>query len=127
MINIDDILGVRYTHNGRDLNKGFDCYGLAIEVEKRFGHSLPDLDSFKSNDRDFVACKDIALGELKGKIQEVDSPEKEGDVILFNNKSVLSHIGVYLGNGKFIHCNKYGVHIERTAQSVNIGKVYTWL
>lgn len=127
MINIDDLLGVRYRHNGRDISTGFDCYGLAIEVEKRFGHTLPDPDSFKSDGRDFLVCKDIALGELKGKVCEVDTPGQEGDVILFNNKAVLSHIGVYLGNGKFIHCNKYGVHIERTAQSCYIGKVYRWL
>ena len=127
MIDIDDLLGVRYRHNGRSAKTGFDCYGLAIEVEKRFGHTLPDLDSFKADGRDFIICKDTALNELSGKVRETDTPEQEGDVILFNNNSVLNHIGVYLGNGKFIHCNKYGVHIERTAQCYNIGKVYRWL
>lgn len=127
MINIDDLLGVRYKHNGRDINTGLDCYGLAIEVEKRFGHFLPDYESFKKNDRDFMFCKDIVLEELRDKVYEVDTPEKEGDVILFNNNSILNHIGVYMGNGKFIHCNKYGVHIERIAQCCYIGKVYRWL
>lgn len=127
MINIDDLLGVRYRHNGRNAKTGFDCYGLAIEVEKRFGHILPDLDLFKADGRDFMVCKNIALNELCEKVQEVNEPEQEGDVILFNNNSVLNHIGVYLGNGKFIHCNKYGVHIERTTQCYHIGKVYRWL
>lgn len=126
MIEIDDLLGIRYKHNGRT-KEGFDCYGLAIEVERRFGHELPDMDEFKSRDRDFMVCKDMALTKVVKKVKEVPVPTKEGDVILFNNGSILNHIGVYLGDGKYIHCNKYGVHVERTSTCYNIGRVYSWL
>lgn len=126
MINIDDLLGIRYKTNGRDSN-GYDCYGLAIEVEKRFGHKLPDMEEFLKKDRVFENCKDLALKKVTSQVKQVKVPEKEGDVILFNDGSILNHIGIYLGNDKYIHCNKYGVHIESVSSCMNIGKVYTWL
>lgn len=41
MINVFDLIGLPYQENGRG-PEGYDCYGLAIEVEKRFGKKLRD-------------------------------------------------------------------------------------
>lgn len=127
MIEIEDLLGVRYKPNGRD-KSGYDCYGLAIEVEKRFGHEVPDFAEIKEKDRNYKLCLDI--GEEKtNNIKEVSLPKNEGDLILFKNEiGVNHHIGVFLGNGKFIHCDRHGVHIENINRyPVEIGRVYTWL
>lgn len=126
MINIDDLVGVRYRTNGRSIQGGFDCYGLAIEVEKRFGHNLPDLDEIKMKDRDINSCEELCVKQTKA--IQIDYPKTEGDVLFMKDGAgVMNHIGVYLGDGRFIHCNKYGVHIEKVAFYKNmIGRVYTW-
>lgn len=126
-INIDDLLGVKYVHNGRDPKIGLDCYGLAIEVSKRFGHELPDMESFFSSDRIFEDCEAQARNKVNVKV--IKEPKTEGDVLLIKNpKGIRSHIGIYLGDGEFIHCNNLGVHLEHLKRYENfIGKVYTWL
>ena len=127
MINIDDLIGVRYQVNGRSLKTGMDCYGLAIEVCKRMGHVLPDPDLLKKHFREFEKCEELILNDVK--VKQITEPCKEGDLILIKNaKGVVGHIGVYLDNGRFIHCNKDGVHIEKLIYYKNlIGRVYTWL
>lgn len=127
MINIDDLIGVRYKNNGRSIVTGMDCYGMAIEVSKRFGHILPDIAEIKASTRNLKLCEQKVLEQIN--VKEIKEPETEGDILFFKSGSgVLDHIGVYLGDGRFIHCNKYGVHIERVFYYKNmIGRVYTWL
>ena len=125
MINIDDLLGVPYKNHGRNKD-GYDCYGLVLEVEKRFGHILPDIDDMKCSEalRNFDKLHSETIKLLN--VCEITEPLQESDVILFKGTSnTLNHIGVYLGDNNFIHCNKYGVHIEKL-DKWNIGKVYTW-
>lgn len=126
MINIDDLVGIRYKTNGRSIQEGFDCYGLAIEVEKRFGHSLPDLDEIKRMDRDIKSCEELCVKQTNAIL--IDFPKTEGDVLFMKDGAgVMNHIGVYLGDGRFIHCNKHGVHLEKVAFYKHmIGKVFTW-
>lgn len=126
MINIDDLIGVRYKTNGRDIDTGFDCYGLAIEVEKRFGHTLPDFAEIKMKNRDIKNCEELCLQQTN--VLQIDFPKTEGDVLFMKDGAgVMNHIGVYLGDGRFIHCNRYGVHIEKVAfYKEMIGKVFTW-
>lgn len=126
-ISIDDLVGVKYSFNGRSKQTGFDCYGLAIEVCKRFGYTLPDVEEALSEDRDFLLCENKCL--LGVNVERTQMPKKEGDVILFKNpKGVLNHIGVYLGNGRFIHCNKLGVHLDKLRDyQMLIGRCYSWL
>lgn len=126
MIYLDDLIGCRYKVNGRSVKEGFDCYGLAIEVEKRFGHFLPDLEEIKELNRNLPLCEAKCLSIVN--VKEVDEPTEEGDILFFKDKvGIMNHIGVYLGDGRFIHCNEYGVHIERVVyHKVMIGRVYKW-
>lgn len=127
MIYIDDLIGARYKVNGRNSKEGFDCFGLAIEVSKRFGHELFDIGKDYSCKSDFGRCEAICLQNTK--LKRVDSPICEGDLLLIRDSvGVISHIGIYLGNNRFIHCNKLGVHIDRVSMYKDlIGRVYTWL
>lgn len=124
MINIDDLIGVRYKLNGRNIREGLDCYGLAIEVENRFGHKLPDYADM--DQKYFLMYEEKCLRSIN--VKEISEPISEGDLILIKNaKGIFGHIGVYLGKDKFIHCNTLGVHIDRVSQYKNfIGKVYQW-
>lgn len=126
-INIDDLVGVRYHDKGRDTIGGFDCYGLAIEVSKRFGHTLPDIKEVKEKQIDYLECakKIESITNLK----RIESVEKESDILLIkNNGDVFNHIGVYLGDNMFIHCDIRGVHIDRLSLYKNrIWRIYKWL
>lgn len=127
-MNIDDLIGMPYVYGGRGY-KGYDCIGLVIEVERRLGHEIPDAEYYRNRDalKQFQTLVEERANQMD-QVKLVESPEKEGDVLLFKNKlGLLHHIGVYVGNDKFIHCNKYGVHIERLSLfSEKIGRVYTW-
>ena len=140
MIQIDDLIGVRYKKDGRNKKEGLDCYGLAIEVSKRFGHDLTDLInevaenesvSFNSDSEILFSVHDgtkYTRDISKIPVIRVDEPSEEGDLVLFlNSRHIPYHIGVYLGEGLIIHCNKFGVHIEHINQmDYLIGRVYRW-
>ena len=127
MIEIDDLLDIPYCNNGRDISSGLDCYGLAIEVSRRFGHNLYDVEDAMRSDRDFADCENQCVKKIN--VKKVDEPKNEGDIILIKDMNgINSHIGVYLGNGKFIHCNSLGVHLDNVSRYKQfIGRVYTWL
>ena len=125
-INIDDLIGVPYQVNGRG-NPGYDCYGYAIEVCKRFGKTLPEIDGCMDIDYDFLECfeKGLSLGIVK----EIPFPQTEGDLVFFKGADgMLNHIGVYLGFGLVTHCNSCGVHVEKLKRKEHfIGRCFTWL
>jgi len=127
VIFIDDLIGVRYKVNGRDAKKGLDCFGLVLEVEKRFGHIIPDITETKVPNYDFLKCKEKIQKMVK--VKEIKTPKTPGDIVFIkNSEGVLHHIGVFLGNNMLIHCNREGVHIDRlTRLTPLVGKVYTWL
>lgn len=41
-INYADLIGVQFKNRGRDITSGVDCYGLVMEVYRRFGIDLPE-------------------------------------------------------------------------------------
>lgn len=123
-INIEDLLGVRYKTGGRTLD-GLDCYGLAIIVCRRFGYILPDIDG--ANRQEFLKYMGECLNLVKA--QRVSAPSKEADIILIKDSNgVLGHMGIYLGNGLFIHCDYLGTRVEKVSKYKDrIGGVYSWL
>lgn len=107
---IDDLLGIPYRPFGRD-KRGFYCYGLVEEIYRRLGRKLPDAlngDTFIRNFR------------------KTDSPEM-WDILLFRDgRGNVCHIGVYLKNDDFIHCDVLGVHIEKLSRYFRKYEVYQW-
>ena len=92
-----DLLGVKYRPHGRTKEEGFDCYGLAIEVLRRNGITLPDLYYSSIKDAETV-CKGI-----KGiRATEISKPE-ENCLVEITNCGEPSHVGVYIGEGLMIH------------------------
>lgn len=92
-----DLLGTKYKPHGRNKAEGFDCYGLAIEVLKRNGLTLPDIyyGSIKETE---VVCTG-----LKGKyVTEIQKPEINC-IVEITNCGEPAHMGVYIGEGLMIH------------------------
>ncbi len=96
-----NFLGVRYKLGGTSAETGFDCSGFTRYVfENSIGHLLPPRADEQANDP--------ALAKVDPK------DLKPGDLVFFNTmRRTFSHVGIYLGDGKFIHS-------PRTGESVRI-------
>ena len=102
MIDYEDLIGIPFINHGRDRNVGFDCYGLVMEVYRRFGIELPE----------FTADWDDE-DKINRIVQRLPVPCLVA-LRMGTPPGIVNHTGVYLGNGKFIHTRaKIGVCISR--------------
>lgn len=125
MLDIKDLLGVRFTSHGRSINEGFDCYGLAIEVSKRLGHNLKDLWYEKACPETFTKNADEGLGI--NNIFETNNLELGNLIVFSDDKGNMIHIGVMLDDECFIHADIGGVRVTRLEDYYRKNwKVYTW-
>jgi cell wall-associated NlpC family hydrolase len=98
-------LGVPYRRGGNNAETGFDCSGFVKAMyENTVGLVLPR-----------VAKEQAAA------TQPIDKQDLQpGDLVFFNTmKRAFSHVGIYVGEGKFIHSPKPGaeVRVEDMGQS----------
>ena len=103
-ININDLIGVPYKDHGRDLN-GMDCYGLAIEVMRRYGYELRDV-IYEDHNLELSRENAPTLN-----VTPLDQA-REGAILemQFNNEL---HIGVCISNREFIHMTRTGCRINQ--------------
>lgn len=104
----EDLIGIPFKEHGRD-KKGFDCYGIAIEIYKRKGKILHDV-FYETITEESISKNAFLSNEVTEKHLNNIS---EDDIILINVNGNPNHIGVYIGEGLFIHSTKnFGVIIE---------------
>jgi cell wall-associated NlpC family hydrolase len=91
-------LGIPYLRGGNSAETGFDCSGFVRAIYKEtVGLVLP-----RSADQQANATQKIDKSELK-----------PGDLVFFNTmKRTFSHVGIYLGEGKFIHSPRSGATVR---------------
>lgn len=93
-----DFLGVPYLWGGASPDDGFDCSGLTMTVYQLNGLNLP------RNSR-----KQYAVGDA------IDKDElQKGDLVFFTDRGnhYVSHVGIYIGDDKFIHASSQGREIR---------------
>ena len=92
------LLGIPYLRGGNSAETGFDCSGFVRAIYKEtIGLVLP-----RSSDQQANATQKIDKSELK-----------PGDLVFFNTmKRTFSHVGIYLGEGKFIHSPRSGASVR---------------
>ena len=95
-----NFLGVPYVRGGSSAERGFDCSGFTRHVfEMSVGLVLPRR----------VDEQATAKGLIKVKREEL----KPGDLVFFNTlKRTFSHVGIYVGDGKFIHSPRTGGEVR---------------
>ena len=125
LLDVNDLLGKPYKAHARGPDS-FDCYGLVIEVEKRLGHTMPDLyTKLAQSDTWEVDPHNIDFAKEMTGMEKTKTPSF-GDVVVFFNKGRIFHTGVYLKNDDVIHCNKMGVHIVKIYDFDKKWEVYKW-
>ncbi len=102
-----NFLGVPYRRGGNSVEQGFDCSGFTRHVfEMSVGLILPRR----------VDDQASASGLFKVTRDEL----RPGDLVFFNTlRRTFSHVGIYVGDGKFIHAPRAGsqVRIEDMRQA----------
>lgn len=93
-----DLLGVPYRKGGNTEATGFDCSGFVRYLyENSVGQLLP-----RRAEEQARSTEVIDRSELK-----------PGDLVFFNTmKRAFSHVGIYVGDGKFIHAPRTGKTVK---------------
>jgi sulfur carrier protein ThiS len=102
-MNYDKYIGLPYLDNGRT-QAGVDCWGLArLFYKDEFDIDLP------SYSQDYIGGTDPHITEVidlyKNNWEDTTTPNI-GDLCLFNILGEPMHVGVYLGDNKFLHCRR---------------------
>jgi len=82
------LIGTGYVWGG-DSPKGFDCSGFVSYVMGEAGHSLPR----------------STYDQVNSGIHVSRSELEAGDLVFFNTGDGVSHVGIYIGNGLFVHAD----------------------
>jgi cell wall-associated NlpC family hydrolase len=91
-------VGGDYRYGGKSPATGFDCSGLVAHVyQEAWGIRLPPTSEAQSR-----AGVPVSLAELQA-----------GDLVFYNTlQRPCSHVGIYLGEGKFIHAPRTGAQVR---------------
>ena len=95
-----NFLGVPYRRGGNSADHGFDCSGFTRHVfELSLGLVLPRRADEQAQTTGLVS---VQRNELK-----------PGDLVFFNTlRRTFSHVGIYVGEGKFIHAPRAGGEVR---------------
>lgn len=97
---------IRYHRGGRAPSTGFDCSGFVRYV---FSHSI-GLDLPTNSASQFLAGLKVQRNEMK-----------TGDLVFFRTRGkAISHVGIYIDNGQFIHSPSAG----KTVRVDNLNEAY---
>jgi len=91
-------LGLPYKRGGSTFDTGFDCSGFVKALyEQSIGRVLPR-----------------SAAEQAAQTTKIDKDELQpGDLVFFNTmRRAFSHVGIYIGEGKFIHSPKPGAQVR---------------
>ena len=98
VFNAMGFMGVPYVRGGNTAEGGFDCSGFVRAMyEQSLGLLLPR-----------------RANEQAAATQRIDKSDLQpGDLVFFNTmRRTFSHVGIYVGDGKFIHSPKPGAQVR---------------
>jgi cell wall-associated NlpC family hydrolase len=93
-------VGIPYRWGGDNVVEGMDCSGFVRAVYNLCGISIP-----RTSAEQFKAGEKVARDDLK-----------DGDLVFFGSSSDnINHVGIYVGNGRFVHAPRRGDEIKVSA------------
>jgi cell wall-associated NlpC family hydrolase len=82
-------VGNPYVYGGTSLTNGTDCSGFTQSVYKNFGYSIN-----RSSSSQYSNGKAVKVSELL-----------PGDLVFFGYNGSISHVSIYIGDGKIVHAS----------------------
>jgi cell wall-associated NlpC family hydrolase len=91
-------VGTKYRYGGSSPETGFDCSGLVAHVfERTWGITVP-----RTTDEQRSLGRAVKRTELQA-----------GDLVFYNTRGrPFSHVGIYLGDGHFVHAPRPGAKVR---------------
>ena len=94
------LLGTPYRWGGTSPDSGFDCSGLVGYVFRTaLGIELPRVS------RDMASKADAELVAAREEL-------RQGDLVFFGLKGRVNHVGIYVGEGRFLHSPSRGKDVR---------------
>jgi len=87
------LLGTPYRYGGNTPETGFDCSGLVSYVFRTIGIDLPRVSRAMAHEGTRILHRDALA---------------EGDLVFFGRRGRIDHVGIYIGNGQFLHAPRSG-------------------
>jgi cell wall-associated NlpC family hydrolase len=94
-------VGRRYLFGGETPERGFDCSGLVKYLTAALDMKLPR-----------TAAQQASAGS---KVPKDTASLQPGDLLLFGGPKRISHIGIYIGEGRFIHASSTAGRVIESA------------
>ncbi|MFJ7736003.1 LysM peptidoglycan-binding domain-containing protein [Lysinibacillus sp. NPDC097287] len=122
---LSQVISKNPTANGQAIyNKTIDVANTLIGTPYLYGGNSPiglDCSGFiyyAFNQGGLKIARDSSEGYFFGKTTKVNNP-LAGDLVFFENtyKAGISHMGIYIGNNKFIHAGTVGVEVSDVTNS----------
>ena len=93
-------LGTPYRYGGTSPRTGFDCSGFVYYLyDAVFGQRIPRMPHDMARE-----ATQVARGDLQ-----------KGDLVMFGHRGTITHIGIYSGNGQFVHATHRGSPVMVTS------------
>lgn len=90
-------IGRPYRWGGRSPDSGFDCSGLV-----QYSHSVAGIEVPRKSSAQLNRARKVALDDLQ-----------PGDLLFFRIRRNASHVGVYIGDGLFVHAPSRGKKVQK--------------
>ena len=87
-----DQVGVPYRYGGQSPTSGFDCSGLVHYAYREAGKSIP-----RTTQTLWAGTRRVHRENLR-----------TGDLVFFTIEGKMQHVGLYLGDGRFVHAPSSG-------------------
>jgi len=114
-------IGTPWKEHGRDMQTGFDCYGLVWHIHNTILHkNLPDYEYTV----DTLAEQSIEIYKhlADAVISVTDTEHLPGDIVLLEYMGEIAHIGIYVGSNYILHTSSSAGACLDQLESNNMGR-----
>ncbi|AOE49615.1 C40 family peptidase [Kangiella sediminilitoris] len=95
------MVGVSYRYGGSNPDEGFDCSGLVYYSHLKVGEKIPRVSYAQ-----LAASENVSMSDLQ-----------PGDLLFYRINGSPSHVGIYIGQGQFVHAPSSGKKVRVTSMA----------